>query len=225
MSQTGAGYTLSRELTEIPAAVREAPAPVVPEFDGPYTLRVADPDTGDAELVTEWMHRPHLVQTWEQDWPVERRLADMRAQLSGTFSRPCVLEFDYAAAGQPDVGRRDVAYLELYRAARDEISRLYHADPHDMGFHIATADPDLRGRGIISGWLGQMLEAIFAADPDCRRIMVDPDYRNTPMHRAVSKIGCGDLGEFDVRPDRRIRLFARPRSPQDLPAARGWNVP
>ena len=47
-------------------------------------LRAADPspESGDAEKVAEWMSRPHLVETWEQDWPAEKWAADWRAKLS-----------------------------------------------------------------------------------------------------------------------------------------------
>ncbi|ONM50482.1 GNAT family N-acetyltransferase [Nocardia donostiensis] len=217
MNETGS-YVLARELTDLPDDVRQAPAPVIPEFSSPYTLRLADPDGDDPDMLAEWMSRPHLAETWEQAWPAERRRADLRAQLAGAYSRPCILGFDLAAIDRSDLGRREVAYVELYRPAKDEIARVYQADPHDMGFHIATADTNLLGRGVISGWLGELMRAIFAADPRCKRIMADPDHRNTPIRRALVKNNFHSLGVLDVRPDRRINLFALPRRPEDLPA-------
>lgn len=211
---------LARELTDIPDEIRRAPAPVVPEFGAPYSLRVVDADGSDPAMITEWMSRPHLVQTWEQDWPLERRLDNLTAQLAGTYSRPCVLGVDFAALDRPEIGHREVAYVELYRPAKDEIGRLYHAGPRDMAFHIATAETVLLGKGVVSGWIGLLPGAIWAAEPECRRLLCDPDHRNLPMRKALEKNGWQLLGEFDVRPDRRIALYVLPREPQDMPALR-----
>ncbi|QLY31808.1 GNAT family N-acetyltransferase [Nocardia huaxiensis] len=213
-------YVLKRELTDIPDDVRHAPAPVVPAFGEPFALRVVDPEGADPEIITEWMHRPHLIETWEQDWPSDRRRLDCETQLAGTYSRPCILSYDFAALDMTDLEWRDIAYVELYRPAKDEIAALYHADPRDMGFHIATAETLLLGKGVVSGWMRQLADAIFAAEPECRRVMVEPDHRNTPMRKGLEKNGWQHLGDFDVRPDRRISLYALPRESSDLPVIR-----
>ncbi|CAM4432249.1 GNAT family N-acetyltransferase [Nocardia ninae] len=217
---TGTPYVFPRELTDISDDVREAPEPVVPSFSDPYSLRTVDPDSADPETLADWMARPHLLETWEQAWSAERRRIDSRAQLAGTYSRPCILGFDFAAVDRPDLGRSDVAYIELYRAAKDEIAKLYEADALDMGFHIATADPSLVGRGVMSAWIGQLATEVWRAEPQCRRLMCDPDYRNLPMRKALQKNGWRHLGEFDIRPDRRISLHTLPREPEDMPALR-----
>lgn len=213
-------YVLARELTDLPAEVRTAPAPVIPEFDAPFALRLADLASGDPETVTEWMARPHLLETWEQAWTAERRRLDWTAQLAGTYSRPCLLSYDFAALGQPELGVLDVSYVELYRPAKDEIARLYEADPHDVGFHIATADTRLLGRGIVSEWMNQLGRRVLETDPRCRRLMCEPDYRNTPMRKALEKNGWQNLGEFDIRPDRRIALYTLTRDAADQPVLR-----
>jgi lysine N-acyltransferase len=57
---------LPRELAEISDAVRAVGAPPKPTLAEPYEIRLADPDA-DAEMVSEWMNRPHLVEAWEYD--------------------------------------------------------------------------------------------------------------------------------------------------------------
>ncbi|MBF6167459.1 acetyltransferase [Streptomyces gardneri] len=220
MNPTGTPYVLKRELTDIPDDVRAAPAPVIPDFPEPFALRVADPDSDDPATIAEWMSLPHLARTWEQPWPPERRRADIAAQLAGTYSRPCIVSFDFAAIDLPELGRREVAYVELYRPAKDECARFYHADPRDMAFHIATADQNVIGRGVMSKWIGLLAEGIWAAEPECRRLMGDPDHQNISVRRALAKNGWLELGEFDVRPGRRIALCTLPREPQDVPAIR-----
>jgi len=52
---------LPRELTEISDSVRRVSAPPTPILAEPYRLRLIDPDT-DADMISEWMNRPHLVE-------------------------------------------------------------------------------------------------------------------------------------------------------------------
>ncbi|WP_405167293.1 acetyltransferase [Nocardia sp. NBC_01499] len=220
MSETGTPYVFPRELTDISDEIRAAQAPIAPRFAEPFRLRVADPDSNDPETIAEWMSLPHLVETWEQPWTAGRRRADIRAQLAGTYSRPCILGLDFASIDRPELGHREVAYVELYRAAKDEIATLYESDAMDVGFHIATADPNLIGKGVISTWIGRLGVEVWRAEPQCRRLMCDPDHRNAAMRKALEKTGWQHLGEFDVRSDRRISLYTLPREPGDMPVIR-----
>nr|WP_083877269.1 GNAT family N-acetyltransferase [Gordonia rhizosphera] len=205
---SSATYSIGREITDVPADVVAAGGPVVPDLTGRFTLRPVDPDGTDPDMLVEWFARPHLVETWEQEWGVQRWRADSAHRRAGDYSRPLIVALDGT----------EVAYIELYRPTRDEIARLYAADPHDMGLHIATADPALTGRGIMSAFMADLARAVFDTDSRCRRILLEPDAGNTRMRRALTKQGWVDLGEFDVRPDRRIALYALGRTPADLPA-------
>jgi len=203
-----------RQLTDVSEAVRAVPAPELPEFGAPFGLRFVDPDSDDPALIATWMKQPHLVETWEQPWSVDEWRADSLDRLGDSYSRPCILSYEF------EDGRRDIGYVELYRVAQDENALLYDADPWDMGFHVATADLDLIGRGVMSQWMASLVAEIWRMEPQCRRIIVDPDYRNVRMRRAVEKKRFCNLGEYDVRPDRRIALYAIPRTPADLPHVR-----
>jgi RimJ/RimL family protein N-acetyltransferase len=216
-------HVLKRELIDIDDDVRAAPPPVVPVFEPPFSLRLVDPNGTDPEMLATWMSLPHLVDTWEQPWSAEQWRTDSAARLAGDYSRPCILSVDLSVFADnkgltgSDEGMTEVAYVELYRAARDENATVYNAEPRDMGFHIATARTELLGRGVISTWMGLLADAIWSADPLCRSIIVDPDHRNTFMRRALVKKGWHELGEFDVRPDRRIALYSliRPETSGD----------
>jgi lysine N-acyltransferase len=50
----------------------------------PYAIRLAGPDS-DAELVSEWMNRPHLAEAWEYDWPLAGPGRRRLGQFTGTF--------------------------------------------------------------------------------------------------------------------------------------------
>ena len=152
------------------------------------------------------MNRPHLAEAWEYDWPSWRWRRYLRAQLDGTYSRP----FIGSRRGQ------DLGYVELYRAAKDSIATRYAADPHDMGLHAAIADPKIVNRGFGPILLPRIVASVFAQEPRCRRIMFDPDHRNIGARRLCEYAGCTFLGEHDMA-NRRMALYALPRSPADVP--------
>ena len=198
---TAQPYTIAREVVDVSEAVVAAGPPPVPRIGGDFALRLVDPTGTDPEMLESWFARPHLVQTWEQEWDAERWRADAGYRLAGDYSRPIIFSHNGV----------DVGYLEIYRVSRDEIARIYDVHPHDLGLHVATADPDLLGRGLVSGLIRQLADALLDADPACPRIAVEPASTNAPMRRALVKRGWTDHGEFQVRPERRIALHLLPR--------------
>jgi RimJ/RimL family protein N-acetyltransferase len=64
--------------------------------------------------------------------------------------------------------------------------------------------------------VGSMLDR----DPRCRRIMFDPDHRNALARKFCERGGCTFLGEHDMS-NRRMALYALPRTPDDVPERRG----
>jgi lysine N-acyltransferase len=192
---------LPRELTSISDAVRGVGAPPTPTLAEPYAIRLASPDA-DAEMVSEWMNRPHLVEAWEYEWPASRWQRYLQAQLDGEYSRPFIGSFRGAPFG----------YIELYRAAKDSIAPRYDADPYDIGLHAAIAELKFVNRGIGPILLPRLVASVFELEPRCRRIMFDPDHRNTGARRLCDYAGCTFLGEHDMS-NRRMALYALPRSP------------
>lgn len=195
---------LARELTDdLPDDVRLVPPPPTPQLVAPFAIRLADPDA-DAAMIAEWMNRPHLVAAWEYAWPVARWHRYLRAQLDGNYSRP----FICSMRGQ------DHGYIEVYRAAKDSIAPRYDAEPHDLGMHAAIADEKIVNRGIAPLLLPRIVASLFELEPRCRRIMFDPDHRNTAARRLCEFAGGVFLGEHDMA-NRRMALYALPRTPNN----------
>ncbi|BBX10437.1 GNAT family N-acetyltransferase [Mycolicibacterium aichiense] len=190
---------LARARADLPLEVARVPAPVVPTVDPPYGIRAAT--AADADMVAEWMSRPHLAQAWEYDWPVDRWRRHLQAQLDGTYSLPLIVS----------LGGADDGYLELYRAAKDSIAPCYDADPYDLGLHAAIANTGLLNRGVGLDLLPQIIANLFAVEPQCRRVMFDPDHRNAAARRVCEAAGCEFLGEFDMS-NRRMALYAFERA-------------
>lgn len=194
-------YVLARERVDFSEEIRQIGRPPLPSLEPPYGLRIAQ--CADAELVAEWMNRPHLAAAWEYDWPTSRWRRHLTAQLEGTYSLPLI-------GSMRDVDR---AYLELYWAAKDLISRHYDVEPYDVGLHAAIADVPLVNRGFGPLLLPRIVASIFSVEPRCRRIMFDPDHRNTVVRRLCEYVGCRFLGEHETG-NRRMALYAleRPNS-------------
>ena len=191
---------LPRELTEISDTVREVGAPPTPILAEPYSIRLVDADA-DAVMISGWMNRPHLAESWEYDWPPARWQRYLRAQLDGEYSRPFICSFRGG----------DFGYVELYRAAKDSIAPRYAADPHDVGLHGAIADLKFVNRRIGPTVLAHIVASVFELEPRCTRIMFDPDHRNSGARRLCEYAGCDFLGEHDMA-NRRMALYAWPRS-------------
>lgn len=186
---------LPRERFDIADDVAQIPRPPTPSLDAPFALRVARLE--DADLVSEWMNRPHLAEAWEYAWPATRWRRHLDAQLDGTYSLPLI----------GSMRGKDCAYLELYWGAKDLISRYYDAEPYDLGLHAAIADVKLVNRGLGPMLLPRIVASALAAEPRCRRIMFDPDHRNTAARRLCEYAGCAFLGEHDTT-NRRMALYA-----------------
>ncbi|MET0701203.1 MAG: GNAT family N-acetyltransferase [Mycobacterium sp.] len=190
---------LPRELTDLSDEVAAVPPPPIPVLAEPYAIRVVNPDT-DAAMISEWMNRPHLAEAWEYDWPTARWQGYLRAQLAGRYSRPLI----------GSLRGEEHGYVEVYRAAKDSIAPRYDADPYDLGLHAAIAETKFVSRGFAPILLPRLAQSLFAIEPRCRRIMFDPDYRNTAARRLCEYAGATFLGEHEMA-NRRMALYAMER--------------
>ncbi|WP_245887551.1 GNAT family N-acetyltransferase [Umezawaea tangerina] len=162
------------------------PAPPLPELTGGWSARRVDPDTFDLQLVHGWMQSPHVAAFWQQAWSRELWDAELRRQLAGVHSLPCLVGRDSTP----------MLYLEIYRAARDQVARCYRALPHDLGVHVAVGDLALTDRGLVRAVLPVLTAALFAADPECTRVLLEPDVRNKRAIASFQAGGFEPVGEI-----------------------------
>jgi RimJ/RimL family protein N-acetyltransferase len=156
----------------------------------------------DVALVSQWMAAPHVERFWHQAWPADRWAAEVRAQRAGDHSRPWLVALDDAP----------VAYVEVYRVARDVVAAHHPVSPHDLGVHIAIGDVARTGRGLGPRLLATVTDALLAADPRCRRVLGDPDADHHAARRAFARAGFVPVCEVAL-PHKRAALMARDRWP------------
>lgn len=168
----------------------------------PWSVAPVTPDGPAVARVAVWMAAPHVAQFWRQDWPTAVWADEVRRQRAGAHSRPWLVSLD----GEP------VAYVEVYRVARDVIALYHPVAPHDLGVHLAIGDPARVGRGLGRRLLAGVADTLLAADPACGRVLGDPEATHTVARRAFAAAGFVPVREVDL-PHKRAALMARDRRP------------
>ncbi len=191
------------------------PLPLSPP-DASWTFRALEPDapgrpSADVDLVHRWMHAPHVESWWHEAWPREQWAAVVHAFRAGEHALHSLPVFACAAAAP---GPGPVAYLQVYRVARDRLRTFYGYDEHDLGVHIAIGrDTDIdrrHGRAILRA----ACEGLLAADPGCRRVVAEPDETNQLSVRAFLAAGFEYVRAIEL-PDKAASLLVFPRTPAD----------
>lgn len=153
-------------------------APPIPMLADPWSVRGASAET-DSAMIADWMGMPHVERFWHQAWTPQRWRTEITGQLAATHSRPCVACHEGT----------ELAYIEIYRVARDALAGYIAHEPHDLGVHIAIGDHGRTGRGLGRALLAALGEGLLRADPACERIVAEPDSANTASLRAFRVAG------------------------------------
>jgi lysine N-acyltransferase len=180
--------------------------PPVPLMSPPWGVRVIEPDGADLRLVWRWMNEPHVASGWHQDWSESRWADELAGQLAGDRSIPCLLSYDGEV----------VAYQEYYRVARDPLGALYRVHPHDLGLHTCIGVASNTGRGLGSALLRAAARGLLAADPDCVRVVGEPNAENQAAVRACLRAGYRHWGEVQL-PHKKAALMTWSYGEQDDP--------
>jgi RimJ/RimL family protein N-acetyltransferase len=144
---------------------------------GRFELRPVAP-AEDAVLLHAWVTHPKSLFWLMQDADVadiEREYAQIAA--SGHHEAYLGLH-----EGRPGF------LVEKYDPARSELAGRYQAEAGDVGMHFLTAPTDMPVHGFTRAVLVTVMDFLFA-DPAARRIVVEPDVRNTAVHRLNAGVG------------------------------------
>ncbi|MGH3312427.1 MAG: GNAT family N-acetyltransferase [Streptomyces sp.] len=144
---------------------------------GEFALRPVDP-AGDAELLHRWVTDPKSAYWLMQNATlpdVEREFADIAAS-----------EHHDAFLGLHEGEPRFLT--ERYDPAHIELKGLYDAEPGDVGMHFLCAPTDTPLQGFTLAVIHTVMDMLFA-DPHTRRVVVEPDVRNTAVHALNEAVG------------------------------------
>ncbi|SEC41491.1 MULTISPECIES: GNAT family N-acetyltransferase [unclassified Streptomyces] len=159
---------------------RPAPAPLFTRTDpalGEFALRPVDP-AADAALLHGWVTHPKAVFWLMQDCD----LAAVEKESARIAADPFHDAFLGLHNGTP------AFLMERYDPAHRELVGIHTAEPGDVGMHFLTAPTTAPVHGFTRAVLTTVMEMLFA-DPATRRVVVEPDTRNTAVHALNEAVG------------------------------------
>ncbi|WBC16505.1 GNAT family N-acetyltransferase [Micromonospora sp. WMMA1998] len=178
---------------------------------GEFTLRPLDPDA-DAALLQGWVTHPKAAFWLMQDADV----AGVAEEYRRIAAHPHHDAYLGSWRGRP-------AFLaERYDPARVELVGLYDPEPGDVGMHFLCAPTDTPTHGFTRAVLTTVMAWLFA-DPATRRVVVEPDVRNTAVHALNAAVGFTVVGE--IRKPEKDALLSVCTRERFRAAARGEATP
>jgi RimJ/RimL family protein N-acetyltransferase len=148
-----------------------------------FTFRPVDP-AADATLLHRWVLHPK-ASFW--------LMGDAtREDVERAYTEIAAAPYEEAFLGL--YGGEPVCLMERYDPARVELAGLYPAEPGDVGMHFLVAPADTPVHGFSRAVLRAVMAELFA-DPATRRVVVEPDVRNTAVHRLNESVGFEVAGK------------------------------
>lgn len=99
---------------------------------------------------------------------------------------------------------RPAFLAERYYPANDPVSGAYDPEPGDVGMHFLVAPADRHLSGFTRAVITTVMEWLFS-DPSVRRVVVEPDVRNTAVHALNAAVGFRVAGPVRL-PDKEALL-------------------
>lgn len=145
--------------------------------DTDFGFRPVDP-RADAALLHSWITHPKAAFWMMQD--------ARQADIERVYTEMAADEHQEALLGLR--GERPVFLMEKYDPAHRELVGLYEARPGDVGMHFLTPATDTPEHGFTRAVLTAVMARLFE-DPAVRRVVVEPDVRNTAVHALNAAVG------------------------------------
>lgn len=140
-------------------------------IDGYGTVRIRPLDpAADAEVVHAWVSDERAA-FWGMTGLTRAQVAEVYAHMAGLDTHHAHL---VTKDGEP------AALLQTYEPGADRVGECYEVRPGDIGVHLLLAPATAAGPR--PGWTAALLTAMTSyvlLDLDRRRVVVDPDVRNT----------------------------------------------
>lgn len=158
-----------------------------------FAFRPVDP-ARDSQLLHGWVTHPTAAFWMMRDAAredVERAYREITAD-----------EHRHALLGLRD--GEPVFLMETYDPAHRELAGLYEARPGDVGMHFLVPATDRPVHGFTRAVITAVLARLFA-DPAVRRVVVEPDVRNTAVHALNEAVGFVPDREIE-KPEKKALL-------------------
>jgi RimJ/RimL family protein N-acetyltransferase len=159
-----------------------------------FTIRPLDP-LQDAELLHGWVTHPK-ARFW--------MMRDAKpADVERAYQEIAADEHHHAFLGLHD--GEPAFLLERYDPAHRELAGLYDPEPGDVGMHFLVAPTDTPVHGFSRAVITAVMAHLFE-DPATRRVVVEPDVRNTAVHALNEAVGF--VPEREIRKPEKTALLS-----------------
>lgn len=155
---------------------------------GEFALRLVEPDR-DVDLLHAWVTDPKSVYWLMRGFSRDQVLAEYRT----IAANPVHDAFLGLYNGVP-------AFLVERYDPYGELGDLYAHRAGDIGMHFLTAPTNVPVHGFTHAVISTVMELLFA-DPAVRRVVVEPDARNTAVHALNASVGFRGIGTISL-PDK-----------------------
>ncbi|MGI5400946.1 GNAT family N-acetyltransferase [Streptomyces sp. CA-135486] len=173
--------------------------------DGFGTVRIVPLDpAADVDLIHGWVTEERARFWGMADHTREQVLEIYEYLDSLTTHHAFLVQRD----GEP------VALFQTYEPDADPVGECYEVQPGDYGIHILIGPADGGTERGFTGEIFRVLIAYVLADPEHRRIIVEPDARNQKAIERMVRAGF-ELGPEIDKPEKRARLAFFSREPQE----------
>jgi len=151
---------------------------------GEFTIRPLDL-ASDIPLVHRWVTHPKAA-----FWMMQNAsLDDVAREYRRIVEHPHHDAFLGLYRGEPRF------LVERYDPAKVELDGKYDAQPGDVGMHFLCAPTDTPIHGFTRAVITTVMAWLFS-DPSARRVVVEPDVRNTAVHALNAAVGFEVVGKL-----------------------------
>jgi RimJ/RimL family protein N-acetyltransferase len=174
---------------------------------GQLAFRPVDPEA-DARLLHGWVTHPKAAFWMMQDADT----VQVRDEYRRIAGHPRHDAFIGLVDGRPGF------LAERYDPAHVELAGLYNDRPGDVGMHFLTAPSETSVHGFTLAVITTVMAWLFD-EPSVRRVVVEPDVRNTSVHALNAAVGFEVAGTI-AKPEKIAQLSFCTRD-QFLTATKG----
>ena len=148
-------------------------------------------------LLHGWLQRPHVRAFWDDG---HRTLGQVRAHYFGPD--PDAAAFMFTLAG------RAAGYLQTYPVGPESnVAQWRSGAGETWGLDLLLGEAADTGKGYGPAVIGAFLAHWQATHPELRRMLIDPDVRNSRAVQAYQKAGFVPLGSH-AQPPARLLILA-----------------
>ena len=133
----------------------------------------------DIETIFDWVNLEFARQSWNKDDGPMR-------QLKQTYE--LILHSDFAQSFVAVMNDNLVCQLDVYNAAKNEISLAYQAHPGDYGINILMSPAFDKASGLSVSILQTFMDYFFSMD-EVKRIIGEPAIEDLPAHELLGVLG------------------------------------